>query len=214
MTSATLHLVADPLCGWCYGASSLFEAALEVEGLDVEIHFGGMLMDGNRKQISPDWKGFVSPHDQRIQQVSGQVFGENYKNVLLNDYTAILDSEPPIKAILAAKSLGLHPVTMLGAIQKAMFFDGKRVADFVVLKSIAVENGLDGAAFEAAYKSISSKDIQSHIHEAHKKMQAMSGNGFPSAGLKKGEGYMTSLAIGSFYGNVDAWLDHLKSSML
>lgn len=32
---ATLHYIFDPLCGWCYGAAPLVEAARTVPGLAV-----------------------------------------------------------------------------------------------------------------------------------------------------------------------------------
>lgn len=40
---ATLHYIFDPLCGWCYGAAPLVEAARTVPGLAVAFHGGGML---------------------------------------------------------------------------------------------------------------------------------------------------------------------------
>lgn len=41
MTQATLHYVFDPLCGWCYAAAPLIEAAGQIDGLNIVMHAGG-----------------------------------------------------------------------------------------------------------------------------------------------------------------------------
>ena len=33
MSTATLHYIYDPLCGWCYGSAPLVKAAREIGGL-------------------------------------------------------------------------------------------------------------------------------------------------------------------------------------
>src|SRR5437899_7409366 len=81
---ATLHYVFDPLCGWCYAAEPLVEAARGVPGLSVEFHGGGMMTGPNRRKITPEWRDYVMPHDHRIAQLSGQPFGAAYFDGLLN----------------------------------------------------------------------------------------------------------------------------------
>ena len=39
---AVLHYLYDPLCGWCYGAEPLVDAARSVQGLEVRLHAGGL----------------------------------------------------------------------------------------------------------------------------------------------------------------------------
>lgn len=102
MQTLTLHYLFDPLCGWCYGAAPLLAAAAGVPGLEIELHGGGMFTGSNRREINSQWRSYVLPHDRRIAELSGQPFGDGYFNGLLNDQGAVLDSEPPISAILAA----------------------------------------------------------------------------------------------------------------
>lgn len=106
MTGTTLHYVLNPLCGWCYGAAPLVQAAKSIPGLTVALHAGGMMTGNNRRQITDEWRNYVIPHDKRIAELTGQTFGEAYFNGLLRDTTAVMDSEPPITAILAAEALG------------------------------------------------------------------------------------------------------------
>lgn len=94
MTNPTLHYIFDPLCGWCYAAAPLIAAAGQLPGVTIALHGGGMMTGERRKHITPDWRGYVLPHDRRIEQMTGQVFGPGYTEGLLNDTTALLDSAP------------------------------------------------------------------------------------------------------------------------
>jgi protein-disulfide isomerase-like protein with CxxC motif len=66
MHTPTLHYIFDPLCGWCYGAAPLVQAARALAGIDVAFHAGGILTGSNRRQITPQWRNYVLPHDRRI----------------------------------------------------------------------------------------------------------------------------------------------------
>ena len=48
----TLHYVFDPLCGWCYGAAPLVEAARGIAGLTIAPHGGGMMTGANRQPVT------------------------------------------------------------------------------------------------------------------------------------------------------------------
>ena len=64
-----LHYIYDPLCGWCYGAKPLVQAAQAV--LPVLAHGGGMMTGANRQRVSPQLRSYVMPHDRRIAEYSG-----------------------------------------------------------------------------------------------------------------------------------------------
>lgn len=53
-----------------------------------------MMSGANRRQIDTQWRSYVMPHDKRIAELTGQTFGDNYFNQLLNDTSAIMDSTP------------------------------------------------------------------------------------------------------------------------
>lgn len=209
----TLHLVVDPLCGWCYGATPLFQSSMDIEGLDIQVHGGGLLIDDRKKNITPDWKDFASAHDEKIEALSGQPFGKAYKNGLLNDTTAILDSEPPIKAMMAAEKLSKSGLAMLIALQKAMYFEGREVAKLETLSQIASEQGLSEEAFKKAYRSIQKADFDQHIATSRHVLGDIQGNGFPSAGLALNETKMLPLNMAHYYGNPDGWRSYLLSAL-
>ena len=196
----TLHYIFDPLCGWCYGAAPLVEAARAVPGLTVAFHGGGMMTGSNRRQITPAWRGYVLPHDRRIEQLSGQPFGDAYLNGLLNDTTAMMDSEPPITAILAAESLAGKGPDMLRRLQRAHYVDGLRIADVPVLVELARQLDMDGAAFEAAYAQQAGAATQRHIAASRALLAQVGGQGFPTFVLDDGKDSLSVIDIGEFLG--------------
>lgn len=151
MTRTTLHYIYDPLCGWCYAVAPLVRAARQV--LPVVGHGGGMITGARRQQITPEWRDYVLPKDAQIWALTGQVFGHVYREGLLRDGTAWLDSGPPTTAILAAEQLAGRGPDFLDAVQTAHYHDGRRVADMAVLAEIGRELGLEVPAFRAAYEN-------------------------------------------------------------
>ena len=200
MAHPLLHYIFDPLCGWCYGAAPLVEAARAVPGLTVAFHGGGMMTGSNRRQITPAWRGYVLPHDRRIEQLSGQPFGDAYLNGLLNDTTAMMDSAPPITAILAAEALAGKGLDMLHRLQRAHYVEGLRIADLPVLVVLAQQLGLDGTAFEAAYAQQAGAGTQQHIAASRALLAQVGGQGFPTFVLDDGTGKLSLIDIGQFLG--------------
>ena len=142
------------------------ESGSEPPGLKVVPHAGGMMTGNNRRQITDEWRNYVIPHDKRIAEMTGQPFGEAYFNGLLRDTTAVMDSEPPITAILAAEKLAGRGLDMLHRIQQAHYQEGRRIADTPVLEALAKELGLPSAAFIAEMRFSSGAPTAQHIAES------------------------------------------------
>jgi putative protein-disulfide isomerase len=210
VVSATLHYIHDPLCGWCYGASPLVQAARSV--LPVQAHGGGMMSGARRQRVTPQLRQYVMPHDQRIAQASGQPFGAAYVDGLLRDESAVFDSEPPITAVLAADALAERGLDLLARVQKAHYVEGKRIADFAVLRDLAVELGIDGAAFEQAFRRLEGAATQAHITQSRALLTQVGGQGFPTFALRTGE-RMTVIDTGSFLGHVPRWQAWLREQV-
>ena len=152
MSTPTLHYIHDPLCGWCYGASPLVQAARSK--LAVTAHAGGMMAGAARRAVTPELRQYVMGHDKRIAQLSGQPFGQAYFDGLLQDHGAVFDSAPPITAVLAADQLGGAGLDMLARLQKAHYLEGRRIAELDVIVDLAVDIGLDREAFRHAFGAL------------------------------------------------------------
>ncbi|WP_223457437.1 DsbA family protein [Pseudomonas sp. GL-RE-19] len=201
-----LHYIHDPLCGWCYGAKPLLQAAQAV--LPVIAHGGGMMTGANRQKVSPQLRNYVIPHDRRIAEYSGQPFGEAYFEGLLRDHTAVFDSAPPIAAVLAAEQMTGRGLELLGRLQSAHYVEGRRIADESVLFELAHGMGLDREAFERAFRAA---DTEGHIRNSRALLAKVGGQGFPTLALEHNDQF-TLIDIGPWLGKPQAfaqWLSQL-----
>lgn len=202
-----LHYIYDPLCGWCYGAKPLVQAAQAV--LPVIAHGGGMMTGANRQKVSPQLRNYVMPHDRRIAEYSGQPFGEAYFEGLLRDHTAVFDSAPPIAAVLAAEQMGGRGLELLGRLQSAHYVEGRRIADESVLFELAHGMGLDRQAFERAFRAA---DTEGHISNSRAFLAKVGGQGFPTLVLEDNDQF-TLIDIGPWLGKPQAFAQWLHQSL-
>ncbi|CNK49052.1 thioredoxin-like protein clustered with PA0057 [Yersinia mollaretii] len=212
MAGTKLHYIFDPLCGWCYGAAPLAQAAQDIPNLTLVLHGGGMMSGPNRRQIDSQWRGYVMPHDLRIAELTGQVFGNAYFNHLLNDTSAVMDSTPPIAAILAAEALAGRGADMLHRIQQAHYIEGRHIANPEVLAELATDIGLSHDLFIDAFNTAQTATTQ-HIAESRDLLAKVQGHGFPTFVLQDEQGKMTVLPASEYYGNPSAWAKMLKNSI-
>ncbi|KAA0994361.1 DsbA family protein [Pseudomonas sp. ANT_J12] len=203
----TLHYIYDPLCGWCYGAKPLVQAAQAV--LPVIAHGGGMMTGANRQTVSPQLRNYVMPHDRRIAEFTGQPFGEAYFEGLLRDETAVFDSAPPIAAVLAAEHMAGRGLELLGRLQTAHYQEGRRIADEAVLFELANAIGLDPQAFQSAFHEA---DTERHIKESRALLANVGGQGFPTFALEH-NGQFTLIDIGPWLGKPEAFAAWLRQSL-
>nr|WP_315395602.1 DsbA family protein [uncultured Duganella sp.] len=206
MSESTLHYIYDPMCGWCYGAAPLIEAARGVTR--IEAHAGGMMMGAQRRPVTPELRRYVSEADQRIAHLSGQPFGAGYKDGLLNDTGAVLDSEPPITAILAADQASSQGLALLARIQMAHYVEGRRVAERRVLGDLAADIGIGRAGFERAYDDLAGAATKEHVVATRTLMNRLGATGFPSLALER-DGVFTRIEPAPYLGRPDAWLAFL-----
>ncbi len=202
MSTPTLHYIYDPLCGWCYGASPLVWAARDM--VRVQAHGGGMMAGAARRAVTPELRQFVMTHDRRIAQASAQPFGQGYFEGLLRDHGAVLDSAPPITAVLAADELAGAGLDMLARLQQAHYVEGRRIAEVAVLQVLAAEVGLGVEDFGSVYERLHAAATQAHIEQSRALLARIGGHGFPTFALEH-HGQFTTVHIGPYLGRPDAW---------
>ncbi|CAE6855562.1 MULTISPECIES: DsbA family protein [Paraburkholderia] len=206
----TLHYIFDPLCGWCYGAAPLVAAARTVPQLAVALHGGGMMAGPNRRTVTSEWRSHVIPHDRRIAEMSGQPFGEAYFDGLLRDQTAVMDSEPPITAVLAAEAAAGRGLDMIHALQHAHYMQGRRIADTAVLHEVAGELGLAAEAFDAQFAHLTGPVTHNHIEASRHLLDRVGGRGFPTFALEDARGNLSLVDAGAWLGRPVQWAQELE----
>lgn len=208
MNTPILHYIYDPLCGWCYGAAPLVKVAREV--LPVRAHGGGMMAGCRRQAVTPQLRDYITPHDRRIEQLTGQPFGPAYFNGLLYDSSAVFDSELPIAAVLAAEQLAGRGLDMLASLQVAHYVEGRRIAEREVLIERAGAIKLDSADFCCALDEVEGEAAQAHITDTHRLMARLGVQGFPNLALEHSGGMMV-IDASAFIGRPQALLDLLRA---
>ena len=189
MTTAVLHYIYDPLCGWCYAAEPIVEAAQDV--LPVVMHGGGMVTGEHRRQISPEFRDYILTHVERIKAFSGQTFSPAYTDDFLGNNGEVMDSTPPTQAILAAQALNEGGLAMLKRLQIAQYIEGKKIYDRVVIDAIAAELGYEAQAFAQAYEEQAGEPVEQHYAKTHELMNFVNARGFPTLVLQKGQNLYT-----------------------
>ncbi len=182
MARPILHYVYDPLCGWCYAAEPLIQAAAAA-GIPIMLHGGGLW---EWPVHAPEAKRrMMRSTDGRIAELTGQVFGAAYLDGLLVDPATIWHSRPTIAAVLAADQLqNGQGLALLSAIQRAHYVDGRRVVQDQVLTDVAGSIGLDATAFATALQDVA---VDQHIQQTRGRMDTYDLHGFPAFLLQNNE---------------------------
>src|SRR5262245_55486941 len=212
MSTATLHYIYDPLCGWCYGSAPLVKAAREIGGLRFVLHGGGMMAGSARQLASEGLREFIMQHVSRITAMTGQPFGKGYTDGLLRDHTALLDSEPPTAAILAVEAAAGRGYDMLTHMQKAHYIEGRALSDRAALAELAEDLGIERAAFDAEFSKALGSAVQAHMAESRRLLARVGGQGFPTFALETPRG-LAMLDSSRWLGKPAEWRKALEATV-
>lgn len=207
----TLHYIYDLLCGWCYAAESLIEAAARIENVQIVLHGGGLFPSAMHLPAAKC--EYIRLADARIGQMSGQVFGDAYLNGLLADPSTVYDSRPPITAMLAARMMRPDSsLAMLKTLQHAHYRAGRRIVELPVLADLAASIGLEREIFLKIYADCAGACTDLHIRESREMMQRLGASGFPAFFLER-DGAYQALRHETCYGQPSMFAEMLSGHM-
>ncbi|CAL8475563.1 DsbA family protein [Caballeronia sp. S22] len=198
MESPVLHYIYDPFCGWCYGAAPMMSFAQEIPDLKIRPHGVGLLSGEKVQMISPQWVEFVRPHELRIRALSKQEFGDAYVHGVQEHQSVLLDSSPPIAAMLAADEIDGRGIAMLKKLQYAYYQDGRAIADRVIIGDIAEELGYERGAFLNRLETILTDEVAKHIAQSNDMLKALNMRGFPAFTLEI-NGELHNMPMGRYF---------------
>lgn len=137
----------DPLCGWCYGASSVLQRIDALAEFRITLFPTGLFADSNARTMDASFADFAWSNDLRIGKLTGQPFNERYQRQILKDYTRRFDSGPATRALSAVAVMApTRELEALKAIQSGRYVEGLDITDLEVLADILRNMGMNEAA--------------------------------------------------------------------
>jgi putative protein-disulfide isomerase len=135
-----LHLLFDPLCGWCYGAAPALAALKQQSSLAWQLHPTGLF--AQPQAMDAGMAQYFWSNDQRIGQMTGQVFSQQYKDQILGDLSAPFDSSDATLAFyLISRQVPEQALDVLHRVQQLRYVGGQQTRDG--LASLAAAFGID-----------------------------------------------------------------------
>ena len=203
MPDEKLILIYDTFCGWCYGASPVFDALAESDA-EVEVLHRHLFQGANAPRMS-DGKGAqilqLIPH---VEALTGQTFGEAFKSNIARSDSEILDSGLSAQAAALIHDQGPEKEFALRRrLENLHFLDGMSSAnrDEIVQALIA-----EGVAPEEAER-IGTPELAERAAglaaKADALMAAVGSRGVPTV-LKVEGDRLTRLDHQAFYGRPEA----------
>ncbi len=144
MTS-TLILVADPMCGWCYGFSRQFqELRARHPELDATVLMGGLRAFAT-EPLPAERVAAIRGHQARITELSGLPFSAQSP---LDQPNWIADSEPACRAVVTVRAHDPDlAMSYLDGLMQAFHAEGLDITQGPVLAEVAARYGMNRETF-------------------------------------------------------------------
>lgn len=208
-----LTYLFDPLCGWCYGAAPAIETLMQQEDITVTALPSGLFAGAGAFPMNAGFAAHAWEADQRITQLTGQEFSENYRKNVLESGAGNIDSGPATLALSAVHlTAPEQEFEALKAIQRARYVDGRDNGDAAVIAAVLTELGLNEAAkrFAAPDEELLAFN-KSRIEAAQVVMHRFGARGVPT--LVVGEGAEARVvSSNALYGQTEALITTLRAA--
>jgi putative protein-disulfide isomerase len=156
-----LIYVADPMCSWCYGFAKPMDALLADAGVAAPLQLA-LVMGGLRpyttEPIAPNMADEIFGHWRHVHEATAQPFAQAPHSAL-HESGFVYDTEPASRATVTVRThWPQHVWRYFKAVQHAFYAEGRNVVHADVLASLAEQQGLPRAEFEAAFESAPMRD--------------------------------------------------------
>ncbi|OPX55717.1 putative protein-disulfide isomerase [Oceanospirillum multiglobuliferum] len=187
MAQVQIAYIMDPLCGWCYAAAPIIDQMRNAFGDQIQwqVYVGGLMPES--RVLGPRFREHILSACQRIEQLTGQPFGDGFK-ALIQQPDSALDSRP---AALAIRELILQgdmnkTLDLIKRLQHQHYVEGFTLTEPEVLLG-AAEGLLDDPQSLAALLAQPenwSAETESLFFQGHNMLTAAEGQGYPTLAIK------------------------------
>ncbi|MGJ8547345.1 MAG: DsbA family protein [Sulfitobacter sp.] len=204
--TVTLHYLFDPLCGWCYGASTTIGTLAKHPDIDLHPQATGMFAGSGARPM----KSFAAQawaNDQRIAALTGLQFSEAYRDKVLGAEDALLDSTVATLAVtVVADTAPERVIEVLSAIQTARYVDGKDITSSAVVANLLGDLGLmDASARVLSPDAALAGQVRDRTAKARDLMETYNMQGVPSL-IAEVDGTCRGLDASTLYSGPDTVL--------
>lgn len=204
-----VHYFFDPLCGWCYGASSLIKQLLQTDDVEIDLHPAGLFIN---MAMGLSFREHIVAADKTIHSLTNAEFGEKYIRRVKSDDSFLIDSSLAIQAILAFEHLGKSPFEMLFAIQAAHYVEGLNVSDTKTIDAIARDLSIPSPDWQMAMLQSENcvKEVTSITRQLANNHQV---KGYPSLFLEQ-QGQLIPIELSQYYQTPKEFLSMISNHSL
>jgi putative protein-disulfide isomerase len=184
MTRQVIY-VGDPMCSWCWGFSPVKRALEEqCEGRAETLLVVGGLHPGTTEIQDDERKKFLEQHWLDVGQRTEQPF--DFAILERDDF--VYDTEPACRAAVTMRELRDNPTALafFSALQKAFYQDGLDITETEILTTLAVDFGLDGAAFRDRFLSTEMRQATAADFDIARSFGV---SGFPTVLVRENDDY-------------------------
>lgn len=205
----TVTYLFDPLCGWCYGASSVIQQLRQQPNIQLELSPSGLFAGGGRT-MDAAFADYAWSNDQRIAKRTGQRFTEDYRKKVLGRLGSRFDSAAATLALTAVSmSEPQRELEALRALQEVRYVQGLDTCDASVVGNLLRDLDMTAAAdsFAASDAELVAANT-ARIQKARGLMQTFGAQGVPALVVTDGQG-SRMLSGNALYGNFEDLLSQV-----
>ncbi|WP_288487071.1 DsbA family protein [uncultured Acidovorax sp.] len=212
--SITVTYLFDPLCGWCYAAAPALNYLQGVEVIEVALAPTGLFAGAGARPMDAQFAACAWANDQRIQQLTGQLFTQAYRDHILGAANRRFDSGPATLALTAvAQTAPDRELEALHALQHARYVEGRDNADPVVIADVLNSLGLQAAAARLREPSDALRvALLERVAAARVTMQLLGAQGVPQLAVAGQGGALRLVGGDALLGPRDALLARVQAA--
>jgi len=171
------HLIyfSDPMCSWCYGFSPVIAEIRRTYGraLPIRLVMGG-LRPGTETVMTDEAKAEIRGHWEHVREAAGVPFSPDAMSAPDFRY----DTDPAARAVVRVRREDPdQALAYLGRVQRAFYAEGQDVTRPEVLADLAIEHGIDRAAFLDGFEA---DDLKQETWADYGVSQRAGVRGFPT----------------------------------
>lgn len=146
----------DPLCGWCFAiGQALAQARTELaDEVRWEVALGGLVVGERVRPVRED-AAYLRAGFAAVEQASGRRPGEAYWRDVVEPGTWVSDSEPAVRAVVAARDLAGDDtaIDVAHRLTDGLYLEGRTPDDPDQVERVGEAGGVGGEALLGRWRS-------------------------------------------------------------